>query len=650
MTELEKAFSFLSEAEAQVLKSFSKVIIWGFPLNSHTHSYIHYCWVRTFRAFGKEVHWFHDKEFADPKQFSYENCLFITEGYAEKQIPLCSSSVYFVHNCINPYKYQKTGARVIEIRFQVNEIHDLNNDFILTDGTHHLEALSEDVQYEICHSTKDLSKLLRGPVPENLTYEAIYMFWPTDLFPWEIDLKDAEYIPDKKEIHYVGTPYKNKRLDAFRQEAEANGIQWIWHNPWEKPISFEENRELVKQSIVAPDFRPQCTEVDLKEFGEKNGKDHLAIGYIPCRLSKNISYGHIPLTDSPHAFSVFGDAVVFDKDLEMLLKKGIEAQKDVERKRRAMKYVAEHHTYVQRVRDLMRCLLKPRPQLTTSEPVNGTWRQCTFVTSLININREQYDGRTFQEYISWFLHTITIPAPMIIYCEPVLVNIVHSIRGSLPTKIIAQNLQTCPLGWSLPFIQDILTSENFRQKMKYPNDLTNKCAGYAAVTNSKYAWLLNAMDANPFKTDLFFWIDAGLSRFWTHINPLDNEPHIELLLKLRQKKQIFALAAKGKDQVIEQIFQGKRFTQDELIGTNMNLIMTGFFGGDVETMKVLCKKMLQNYSSEMIMKHRIDHDQASIISHFQENPDCYQLLAAHPQLDAFNFVYFAKGDLYVLMS
>lgn len=37
---------------------FMKVVIWGFPLHTHTHSYIHYRWYKGFNHLGHETYWF----------------------------------------------------------------------------------------------------------------------------------------------------------------------------------------------------------------------------------------------------------------------------------------------------------------------------------------------------------------------------------------------------------------------------------------------------------------------------------------------------------------------------------------------------------------------------------------------------------------
>src|SRR5579872_1560362 len=64
---------------------FSKVIIWGHPLHSHTHSYIHYGFFRTFQQLGYEVYWVQNQnELVD---IDLHNALFITEGQVDSNIP-----------------------------------------------------------------------------------------------------------------------------------------------------------------------------------------------------------------------------------------------------------------------------------------------------------------------------------------------------------------------------------------------------------------------------------------------------------------------------------------------------------------------------------------------------------------------------------
>lgn len=639
--EVEKALSYLSSVERGLLDKIEKVIVWGFPLHSHTHSYIHACWIKTFKALGKETYWFDDKNFEDPSRFSYKNCLFITEGYQDNSIPIEPTSIYFVHFCIYPQKYLRSGARLFEIRFKVDVFHDTNNDWDLNDGTHNILKLSEDVLYESLTTNSGVAPEFRGPEAANMNYEAVYMQWPTDLLPWEINLADAEK-EHEPVVHYIGTPYGNPRLEKFKEVIARKGIRFENHNPWKNPIGFEEARKLVEQSCLAPDFRPEGSEEDRQKYGELNGKNHLAIGYIPCRLFKNISYGHLPLTDSPHAAELLGEAVIFDKDIEALVEKGLAAQNDIERKKRAMRMIADRHTYLQRARDLLRAISMPRPATTN---VPSTWSEMTLVTSLININREGIDGRKFQEYVEWFLRTLTIPAPMVCYIEPGLKKIVESIRGSLPTQIITQTFGETPLAWSTGFIDQVQKSAEWRAYAKNPNDINNLSAPYVTLMHSKMAWVWNAIEENPFNTDLFFWIDAGLSRFWQGLDPTKTEPHPRFLRSLRRDKKIYCQVGGFKEELLKRGLYGPKFTTDELIGRNENIIMGGFWGGPLPLVKHLCEFTMRFYIRELILKHRVENDQPSIFFHVQENPQMYAFVPPFPEVNYANFLVMAMGKI-----
>ena len=81
---------------------YSKVIVWGYPLHSHTHSYVHDAYVKTFKYLGYETYWFHDDDYPDPKDFDYTNSFFIGEGFADKNLPINDSSAYFIMYCPSP--------------------------------------------------------------------------------------------------------------------------------------------------------------------------------------------------------------------------------------------------------------------------------------------------------------------------------------------------------------------------------------------------------------------------------------------------------------------------------------------------------------------------------------------------------------------
>jgi len=164
------------------------------------------------------------------------------------------------------------------------------------------------------------------------------------------------------------------------------------------------------------------------------------------------------------------------------------------------------------------------------------------------------------------------------------------------------------------------------------------------MIHSKMAYMWLVMDENPFKTDMFFWIDCDLSRFWTQLvhDPRTSEPHIRTVRDLRKSKRIFIQIAKDKENLLYRALSGQHFTHDEMIGANENILMSRFWGGHRDTVKEACEYVQKNYLTEMLMKKRIDTEQSTWFVHAQENPQKY-MFTRPLHGDIFNFLLFSGG-------
>ena len=127
-------------------------------------------------------------------------------------------------------------------------------------------------------------------------------------------------------------------------------------DPWRNPVSFKDAQELVQRSAVCPDIRGSG-DPDKIRMGE-TGTCHKEIGYIPCRLFKNISYGKLGMTNCPRLKELFGDLVVLETDEAKMVETYLEKSKDKDYILRQMEWVKEHHTYVRRVQDLLKIISK----------------------------------------------------------------------------------------------------------------------------------------------------------------------------------------------------------------------------------------------------------------------------------------------------
>lgn len=140
--------------------------------------------------------------------------------------------------------------------------------------------------------------------------------------------------------------------------------------------------------------------------------------------------------------------------------------------------------------------------------------QTTFVTALYNIQREtKGDGRKWSDYLEWFKETLQLPFPMVIYCSPEeeLINLIQNHRSeSVPTKIMFTEI---PYKYYEPIFQELLEKKEYQERMTNIGRVECKLPMYNVIQYSKFQWLKEVAETNPFQTDYFFWIDAGISRF-----------------------------------------------------------------------------------------------------------------------------------------
>ncbi len=296
------------------LSAFDKVVIWGHKLHSHTHSYIHESFYKAFKHLGYNVEWYDKSD--DIHGIDFTNTLFLTEGQVDEGIPIRNDGVYILHNC-NPQKYQGLDYFYIQVY----------NDTVLNDPS--------VVQIDKC-------------IYFNFPGRCLYMPWATDLLPNEIEEVKQKVLSVKKHpsVYWIGTVgdgfYGNKsEIEPFAKACKENKIQFIPSNPNGTGISSEEHRELVLKSYMAPAIV---------------GEWQKSVGYIPCRIFKNISYGQWGVTNSERVNELFDNKIVYNPNTYQLFK---DAQKRMdtltnEELFALMDVVKTKHTYLNRIETILR--------------------------------------------------------------------------------------------------------------------------------------------------------------------------------------------------------------------------------------------------------------------------------------------------------
>ncbi len=303
-----------SEEKTNRIKSLpiEKVVIWGHKLYSNSFSYIHWGYYKAFKELGFKTHWFDNND--DISNFNFKNTLFFTEGQVEQKIPLRNDCFYILHNC-NHTKYQELYliGRCINLQVYSNQL-----------VKSYMKKEDEYIFYDFEGKT-------------------IYMPWATDLLPAEIDeIKKNVKVNnlDSKKIYWIGHMHSGifsneTEIEQFKIASIENGIEWIRTH-----ATVTENIRLIQESFLAPALQ---------------GKWQCEVGYIPCRIFKNISYGQFGITNSETVYNLFNKKIVYNKDTHQLFYDAYEKLQnlDIQELYDLMDFVKGKHTYINRTNHLL---------------------------------------------------------------------------------------------------------------------------------------------------------------------------------------------------------------------------------------------------------------------------------------------------------
>ena len=298
-----------------------QIVIWGHKLHSHTHSYIHNGFYLGFKSLGYPTSWYDDQD--DVSQLDFSQSLFITEHQVNKKIPLRKDCLYLSHY-VDKGDYEGVPKEnIILLKVTLRDFRDDPKDTIYT-------PLKDGEKHEY-HSQ------IEG-------YQCLYMYWATDLLPYEID-QNIQRITEiqhsrTNEVNFIGSV--TDVWYFFRQICIENGIKFNQSGAtFDKNsvynVSIEENVKLIQSSLISPAFQSQSQLVER---------------YIPCRIFKNISYGRMGITNNPIVHELFDEAILYDADFVQLINKGIQFELKPDKQEtvvKLMSFVRDHHTYLNRI-------------------------------------------------------------------------------------------------------------------------------------------------------------------------------------------------------------------------------------------------------------------------------------------------------------
>lgn len=231
----------------------------------------------------------------------------------------------------------------------------------------------------------------------------------------------------------------------------------------------------------------------------------------------------------------------------------------------------------------------------------------TFVSALYDINREsQGDGRRFNDYIAWILQTINTNANYVIYTES---KVAQYLPKKSNVKIVVTDIEDIPLYSLKTKINSILVDQLYLEKIKHPERIECKLSMYNIIQYSKFAWLKESINHNPFNSEYFFWIDAGCSRFFDGLSI--EFPNIS---KMPYKFYIQGNINTGSILINEDY---KWMSDCVLVGT--------FFGGYKHYVKNVCNLVIDYLINEMLFEDMINNEQIALAMVWNKYPELFDV-------------------------
>lgn len=249
-------------------------------------------------------------------------------------------------------------------------------------------------------------------------------------------------------------------------------------------------------------------------------------------------------------------------------------------------------------------------------------KEVTIVSSLFNIEREKMDGRSWEEYLKWFEYTLALKCPMVLFITEDLVSLVEEKRKNIPTEIIIQKVDEIPYYYLKESLDNIINSEEYKDKISDPSRIECQHSMYSIIQYSKFKWLKQAIEENPFNSKFFFWLDAGGSRFFDGY---------DITLDYPSQNAIDALEQMGDKFLIQMNME----YYNDLVNTNIlpesylldnrSYVLGSMFGGTPSALNKVSEDIEDILLHKMIDSGFVNNEQIALGYLVKQNSDDYEI-------------------------
>jgi hypothetical protein len=233
----------------------------------------------------------------------------------------------------------------------------------------------------------------------------------------------------------------------------------------------------------------------------------------------------------------------------------------------------------------------------------------TLVTSLFNLSKlKRKDNRSWEDYLNWFKKTLSINCNFIIFTEPDVIPTIEEVRSDYNTLIIETSLEQAPYYYLKETIQNILDSDYYKSNIKDISRVECQESLYSVIQYSKFKWLEDASNINPFDSDFFFWVDAGISRFLDEKDYTEEFPSLDALSQLSFLDDTFLI--QYNDDYYKDLTES-RILPKSYFWDNHSFVCGSMFGGTKNSISQLDKE-IEDILRIMIKNKSINNEQIAL--------------------------------------
>lgn len=249
-------------------------------------------------------------------------------------------------------------------------------------------------------------------------------------------------------------------------------------------------------------------------------------------------------------------------------------------------------------------------------------KDITIVTALFNIQRQNMDGRTWDEYLRWFSTTLKLKCPMVIFVEENLHDFVKEHRGPQKTKIITHSLEEIPYYYLKDDMDEVINSDDYKSKTKCLDRIECNHSLYSIIQYSKFKWIRKAIELNLFDSDYYFWMDAGASRFFEGFDLNQNFPGESGLEALNSigKKILVQLNTETYLDLVHSETLGKEYFYDP-----RSFVCGTFFGMHKNIHPEIEKEVENILLNDMLKENNLNNEQIALAYLVKNKPELFEV-------------------------